>query len=89
LWNLSVTVTHSKITTGGTTNGSGRARTPCPPLSTTGVQKTARPAGTRAFGLFARDIENDAKACFAAHHALVRLGGFFQRKNFVHGMHVR
>src|SRR5712675_2422356 len=39
--------------------------------------------------LFAGDIENDAETRFAAHHSLVRLGGFFQRKNFVHGMHVR
>src|SRR4029077_4450912 len=77
-----------KITTSSTTSSSGRACTPCAPLSTTGVQRTARPTDTRAFDLFAGDIENHAKARFAAHHALVRLGGFFQRKNFVHGMHV-
>lgn len=58
-------------------------------VGTTGVQRTARPTGTRAFGLFAGDIENDAETRFAAHHSLVRLGGSFQRKNFVHGMDVR
>ncbi len=58
-------------------------------VGTTGVQRTARPTGTRAFGLFAGDIENHAETRFAAHHSLVRLGGFFQRKNFVHGMDVR
>jgi len=42
-----------------------------------------------AFGLFAGNIENDAEARFATHHAVVRLGRFFQRKNFVHGMYVR
>jgi hypothetical protein len=38
--------------------------------------------------LFASNIENDAKARFAAHHSLVCLGGFFQRENFVHRVHV-
>ena len=46
-------------------------------VGTTGVQGTARPTGTLAFGLFAGDIENDAKTRFAAHHSLVRLGRFF------------
>src|SRR6266480_8158896 len=55
----------------------------------TGVQRTARPTGTCAFGLFAGDIENDAETRFAAHHSLVRLGGSLQRKNVVHGMYVR
>jgi hypothetical protein len=70
-------------------NSSGRARTPCAPLNTTGVQRTAHPTGTHALGLFPRDIENDAETRFAAHHSVVCLGGFFQRKNFVHRMHVR
>ena len=58
-------------------------------LAETGVQRTARPTGTRARGLLAGDVENDAETRFAAHHSVVRLGGFFQGKNFVHGMHVR
>ena len=58
-------------------------------LAETGVQRTARPTGTRARGLLSRDTENHAKPRFAAHHSIVRLGGLFQGKNFVHGMHVR
>ena len=71
-------------------NSLGTARTPCAPRSeATGVQRIARPTGTRAIGLLAGDIEDHAETRFAAHHSVVRLGGFFKRKNFVHGMDVR
>ncbi len=66
----------------------GRALRARRELDTRGGQRTARPTGTHALGLFAPDIENHPKTRFATHHSVIRLGGFFQWKNFVHGMHV-
>ena len=35
------------------------------------------------------NVKDDAEPRLAAHHPLVRFSGSFQRKNFVHGMHIR
>jgi len=69
-------------------NSLGRIPTPCAPRRVP-MNRDPPYRLTRRFGLFAGNIENNAETCFAAHHAVVRLGRFFQRKNFVHGMYVR